>query len=73
MRDGYQTIRPKSGVPSTLPRVVLSKTLDKVAWKTTRIVREVEEIRKLKQQAGKDMYVGGGATFKVRVTYRIQS
>ncbi len=45
-----------------IPHLVLSKTLDKVAWKTTRIVRDVEEIRKLKQQPGKDMLVLGGAT-----------
>ena len=44
------------------PHVVLSKTLDKVTWKTTRIVRDLEEIRKLKQQPGKNMYVVGGAT-----------
>jgi dihydrofolate reductase len=44
------------------PHIVVSTTLDKVAWKTTRIVRDVEEIRKLKQQPGKDMHVVGGAT-----------
>src|SRR5437870_11779529 len=44
------------------PHVVVSKTLDEVAWKTTRIARDVEEIRKLKQQPGKDMHVVGGAT-----------
>jgi dihydrofolate reductase len=44
------------------PHVVLSKTLDKVSWKTTRIVRDLEEIRKLKHQPGKNMYVVGGAT-----------
>jgi dihydrofolate reductase len=44
------------------PHIVLSKTLEKVAWKTARIVRDVEEIRKIKQQPGKDMYVVGGAT-----------
>jgi dihydrofolate reductase len=44
------------------PHIVLSKTLDKVAWKTTRIVRDVEEIRRAKQQPGKDMYAVGGAT-----------
>ena len=36
-------------------------TLDTVAWKTTRIVRDVE-IRRLKPQPGKDMHVVGGAT-----------
>jgi dihydrofolate reductase len=45
-----------------IPHLVLSKTLDKVEWKTTRIIRGVEEIRKLKQQPGKDIHVVGGAT-----------
>ena len=45
-----------------IPHIVLSKTLDKVAWKVTRIVRDVEEIRKMKQQPGKDMLTFGGAT-----------
>jgi dihydrofolate reductase len=45
-----------------IPHIVLSRTLDKVAWKTTRIVRDAEEIRKMKQQPGKDMLVLGGAT-----------
>ena len=31
-------------------------------WQTTRIVRDVEEIRKMKTAPGKDMYVVGGAT-----------
>jgi dihydrofolate reductase len=42
--------------------VVLSKTLDHVGWKNTRIVRDIEEIRKLKQQSGKGIYAIGGAT-----------
>ena len=48
--------------PTKRPIIVLSKTLDKVAWKTTRIVRDVEEIRNMKRQPGKDMYAVGGAT-----------
>jgi dihydrofolate reductase len=44
------------------PHIVLSTTLDKVAWKNTRIVRDIEEIRKMKQQPGKDMHAVGGAT-----------
>jgi dihydrofolate reductase len=44
------------------PHIVLSTTLDNVAWKHTRIVRDVEEIRRMKQQPGKDMYAVGGAT-----------
>lgn len=45
------------------PHVVLSRTLDWVNWKTTRIARDVEEVRALRQQPGKDMYAVGGATF----------
>jgi len=44
------------------PHIVLSTTLDKAAWKKTRIVRDVEEIRKLKQRSGKDIYAIGGPT-----------
>ena len=44
------------------PHVVLSRTLGEVSWRTTRIVRDVEDIRALKQQPGKDMHVLGGAT-----------
>lgn len=44
------------------PHVVLSRTLDTVVWKTTRIVREVADIRALKQQPGKDIHAVGGAS-----------
>ena len=44
------------------PHIVLSKTLDRVAWKNTRIVRDIGEIEELKQRPGKDMHAVGGAT-----------
>jgi dihydrofolate reductase len=44
------------------PHIVLSKTLDSVSWKNTRVVRDLEEIRKVKEQPGKDMQAVGGAT-----------
>jgi dihydrofolate reductase len=44
------------------PHIVLSTTLDKVEWKTTRIVRDVEEIKRIKQQPGKNIHAIGGAT-----------
>ena len=44
------------------PHIVLTKTLCNVAWKNTRIVRDVDEIRRLKHQPGKDMHAVGGAT-----------
>jgi dihydrofolate reductase len=45
-----------------IPHIVLSKTLDKVAWKATRIVRDIEEIRIMKEQQGKNIVTWGGAT-----------
>ena len=44
------------------PHFVLSTTMDTVTWKNTRIVRDVEEIRQMKRQPGKDMHAVGGAT-----------
>jgi dihydrofolate reductase len=45
------------------PHVVVSRTLDAVSWKTTRIVRHLDEIRTMKKQPGKDIYAVGGPTF----------
>ena len=45
-----------------IPHVVLSTTLENVSWNTTRIVRDVVEIRKMKQQSGKSILALGGAT-----------
>ena len=42
--------------------VVLSKTLKGVSWPDARIIRDVAPLRELKEQAGKNMYVVGGAT-----------
>ena len=42
--------------------IVVSKTLKKVDWQAVRVVPSTEEIRKLKQQPGKDMLVWGGGT-----------
>lgn len=48
---------------NNLPKIVFSKTLENVEWKNSRLVKENinEEILKLKQQAGKDMVLFGGA------------
>ena len=48
-----------------IPHFVLSKTLDKVAWRTARIIRDMDEIRKLKEQQGKNIVAWAGATFCV--------
>jgi dihydrofolate reductase len=44
------------------PHIVLSTTLKSVSWPTAQIVRDVAELRTLKGQPGKNMYVVGGAT-----------
>ena len=46
-----------------LPKVVVSRTLDKVEWNNTRLVKDhvAEEILKLKQQPGKDIALFGSA------------
>jgi len=53
------------------PHIVVSTTLESVSWPTgstgptgpaARIIRDIAELRTLKGQAGKNMYVVGGAT-----------
>lgn len=49
---------------NSIPKVVFSKTLDRAPWGTfdeARVVKKPasEEVRKLKQQAGKDMVIWG--------------
>ena len=44
------------------PHIVLSTTLKGVSWPTAQMVRDVAELRALKAQPGKNMYVVGGAT-----------
>lgn len=44
------------------PHIVLSTTLKSVSWPTAQIIRDVAVLRTLKGQAGKNIYVVGGAT-----------
>jgi dihydrofolate reductase len=46
---------------NNLPKIVFSKTLQRVEWNNSRLVKEniAEEISKIKQQAGKDMVIFG--------------
>jgi dihydrofolate reductase len=44
------------------PHIVVSHQPMEFAWKNTRVSSDLEEIRKLKRQPGKDIYVVGGAT-----------
>ena len=48
---------------NALPKIVVSRTLEKAEWNNTRLIRDdvVEEIKKLKREPGKDIYVFGSA------------
>ena len=43
------------------PHYVVSTTLEKVSWETAHLVRDVSELRLLKEQPGGAVYVIGGA------------
>jgi dihydrofolate reductase len=43
------------------PHYVLSTTMEKVSWESARLVRDVSELRSLKEQPGGTVYVIGGA------------
>jgi dihydrofolate reductase len=43
------------------PHYVVSTTLEKVSWETAHLVRDVSELRTLKEQSGGAVYVIGGA------------
>jgi dihydrofolate reductase len=46
------------------PHIVVSRTRkpQDVKWSNTRVISDLEDIRKLKEQSGKDIHVVGGAT-----------
>ncbi len=50
-----------------LPKVVVSRTLDKAEWANTRLVKDdvAEELTKLKRQPGKDIAVFGSSDLTV--------
>jgi dihydrofolate reductase len=52
-----------AGLMNRIPKIVFSKTLEKVDWDNTRLVKEhvADEISKLKQQSGKDLAIFGSA------------
>jgi dihydrofolate reductase len=72
--DNPRGILPFTGRPATegemkyaefagrTPHIVVSRTLETVAWKNTRIVRDLDDVRRLKEAPGRDMHAVGGAT-----------
>ena len=53
----------KADYMNNLPKIVFSKTLKQVTWNNTRLVKgdAAEEVMKLKQLPGKDLFVFGSA------------
>lgn len=51
-------------VMNDLPKIVFSRTLDRVEWNNSRLVKDniAEEIAQLKQQPGKDMVIFGSGS-----------
>ena len=56
-----------AGKMNATPKIVFSKTLSNAAWENTRLVKDhfVEEITKLKQQPGKDLFIFGSSNLAV--------
>jgi dihydrofolate reductase len=59
-RDPYAREVTYARVAAETPHLVLSTTLSQTTWPTARIVRDIDEIRTFKGQAGKPVYVVGG-------------
>jgi len=59
-RDPYPREIAYARVAADTPHLVLSTTLTDATWPTARIVRDIEDIRALRQQPGGAVYVVGG-------------
>ncbi len=59
-RDPYPREVNYARVAAETPHLVLSNTLSDPSWPTARIIHDVDEIRALRQQPGKAVYVVGG-------------
>ena len=59
-----------TGLMNSIPKIVVSKTLETVDWENTSLVKEnvTEEISKLKRVSGKDIAIFGSANLTVALT-----
>jgi dihydrofolate reductase len=57
---------------NSLPKIVFSRTLDKVEWNNTRLVKDniEEKIKKMKQRPGKDMMILGSGSIVTEFAQR---
>jgi len=53
---------PFAQIMNSMPKYVVSTTLDKADWNNSTLLRDVEEISQLKQQLGKDINITGSPT-----------
>ena len=59
-RDPYPREVTYARAARAIPHLVLSGTLTEAAWPSARIIRDIDEIRELRQRQGKNVYVVGG-------------
>jgi dihydrofolate reductase len=59
-REPYQREIAYARLAAETPHLVLSNTLTDTHWPTARIIHDIDEIRALRQQQGKAVYVVGG-------------
>lgn len=59
-----------AGMMNTLPKIVVSRTLETVGWNNTRLIKEdvFTEIAALKQQPGRDLFIFGSANLAAGLT-----
>lgn len=55
---------------NSVPKVVFSRTIEKAEWNNTRLVKgsAEEEVARLKQQTGKDLFIFGSANLSSTLT-----
>jgi dihydrofolate reductase len=55
---------------NNLPKVVFSRTLDKVSWRNSKVVKGdlATEVRRMKQEQGKDMVILGSGSIVAQLT-----
>ncbi|MEP6465920.1 MAG: dihydrofolate reductase family protein, partial [Parafilimonas sp.] len=55
---------------NSLQKIIFSKTLEEASWNNSVIIKEriVEEVKKLKQQPGKDIVIFGSGTIVSELT-----
>jgi dihydrofolate reductase len=63
-----------AGLMNSLPKIVFSRTLDKVEWNNSKLVKDAEraaeEVLKLKGQPGKDIAIFGSSNLAVTLAER---